>query len=378
MNETKSKSAVAAVILAAGTSSRVGTPKQLLPIGAGMAETLLERVIANVRRSRVGETVVVLGHAEREIRERVPLEGVRVVVNENYREGMGTSLGAGIAALTWQTEAALIVLADQPFVRPRTLDRLIEEYEEHRPQILVPVYRGFRGNPVLVDRSVFPELMRLKGEVGCRAIFGSHLGNIRKVPVDDAGILADIDEAGDVEKLRRFAEGHEDASEMGEAIDLKGRDELVARATGAELVLVGREPLLLALAQLARVARFRVTMVDPLATPEEAPEADRVLRSLDFSRLPANPERYVVIASGGKFDEDAVEQAIEAGAAYVALVARKARAQEILERLGRKGVSREKLGRVRAPAGLAIGAETPEEIAVSILAEIVAQRRGRA
>jgi molybdenum cofactor cytidylyltransferase len=378
LNEKTATPRVSAVILAAGMSSRMGTPKQLLPVGPGAGETLLGRVVDNVRRSRVAEIVVVLGHAADEIRRRVPIEGVRVVMNEEYREGMGSSLRVGLGAVDPQSEAALIVLADQPFIRPATLDRLIEEYGRQRPQIAIPVYRGFRGNPVLLDRSVFPEVMQLHGDIGCRAIFGSHLENILKVPVEDAGILADIDSAGDLEKLRGFAERGDTEPEILEGVDLAGRDRLaLGEPTNGrpELVLVGREAVSLALAKLARVVNFSVTIVDPLLAPGELPEADRVLRVLDFSRLPENRERYVVVASRGKFDEEAVEQALGTNAAYIALVSRKARAQEILRSLELKGIAREKLERVRAPAGVKIGAETPEEIALSILAEIVAERR---
>ncbi|MDE3138134.1 MAG: XdhC family protein, partial [Acidobacteriota bacterium] len=218
----------------------------------------------------------------------------------------------------------------------------------------------------------------LHGDIGCRAIFGSHLENFLKVPVDDAGILADIDSASDLEQLRSFAERGETEPAILERVDLAGRDQLaVGEPTDGrpELVLVGREAVSLALAKLARVVNFSVTIVDPLLAPGELPGADRVLRVLDFSRLPANRERYVVVASRGKFDEEAVEQAIETGAAYVALVSRKARAQEILRSLEMKGIAREMLEHVRAPAGIDIGAETPEEIALSILAEIVAERR---
>jgi xanthine/CO dehydrogenase XdhC/CoxF family maturation factor len=222
--------------------------------------------------------------------------------------------------------------------------------------------------------------MQLRADIGCRAIFGRHLENILKVPVGDAGILADIDEASDLEKLRGFAESGEEEPAILEAVDLAGRDLPGAEKAAPqqpELVLVGREPVSLALARLAHVLHFNVTIVDPTLALQEVPEADRVLRMLDFSRLPPNADRYVVVASRGKFDEEAVEQALVANAAYVALVSRKARAQEILRSLAMKGIATEELANVRSPAGLDIGAETPEEIALSILAEIVAERRRR-
>ena len=146
---------------------------------------------------------------QRRLCAQIALEGVKVVVNEQYREGMGSSLRTGLAALAPDIKAALIVLADQPFVRPATLDRLIDRYVESGAQIVIPTYRGFRGNPVLLDRSVFAEVMALTGDVGCRAIFGSHTEGIVKVPVDDVGILLDIDSNDDFERLQRFAGGEE-------------------------------------------------------------------------------------------------------------------------------------------------------------------------
>jgi xanthine dehydrogenase accessory factor len=154
---------------------------------------------------------------------------------------------------------------------------------------------------------------------------------------------------------------------------LESRKDLAAEAP--ELVVVGRDEVAQALAELGNVMQFTVTVVDPLLRLEGLPEADRVLHTMDFSLLPAASERYVVVASRGQFDEEAVEQALRVNAAYVALLANKKRAQELLASLRIQGMSAEKLAGIRAPAGLNIGAETPEEIALSIMAEIVATRR---
>ena len=124
---------------------------------------------------------------------------------------------------------------------------------------------------------------------------------------------------------------------------------------------------------LGRMMKFTVTVVDPFLTLGQAPGADRILRVLDFSRLPG--EKYVVIASRGRFDEEAIEQALDHGAAYVALVANRRRAQEIIGSLKSKGADPQKLARLHAPAGIEIGAEGPDEIALSIMAEIIAERR---
>jgi molybdenum cofactor cytidylyltransferase len=96
------------------------------------------------------------------------------------------------------------VLADQPFVRPETIDRIIERYRSSDAEIVIPFYDGQRGNPVLLDRSVFSEAMALQGDAGARAIFGSHAGGIEKVDVDDSGILLDIDGRADYERLSGY------------------------------------------------------------------------------------------------------------------------------------------------------------------------------
>ena len=357
---------VAAIVLAAGISRRIGTHKQLLRLGG---KSLLERTLDNVRGSAVDEIILVLGAAADEVRQQLTTDGIHVVVNPDFQQGMGTSLRTGLAAVSPSMRGALIVLADQPFVRSSTLDRMIARWQKHAPQILIPLYRGFRGNPVLLDRSVFPELMNLTGDIGCRAIFGSHAESIHRVAVDDVGILLDIDTTEDWE---RFSSLGDPPSHFQGMIDLEGRKNTEDRP---ELVIVGRDAMARALAKLARILEFSVTIVDPLLSLDQLPEADRVLHVLDFSRL-GEAERYVVVASRGQFDEEAVEQAMRANANYIALMASRQRAEEIFQSLALRGLPAEKLAAVRAPAGVDINAATPTEIALSIMAEIVAARRG--
>jgi len=338
----------------------MGTPKQLLRMGG---ETLLGIALETLRKTQVREIVVVLGASADAIRREVELDRAKVVINEAYQEGMGTSLRAGLEAVGPGAKAALVVLADQPFLQPSTVDKLIEQHQQGRPQIVIPLYRGFRGNPVLLDRSVFAELAGLTGDIGCRAIFGSHTENILKVPVDDAGILLDVDTPADVEMVQ---EAH-----AREAVEWEGREPLADRP---QLVVVGQEGVALALVKLGGLLHFTVIVVDPFLTAAQT-GADGVLHTLDFSRLPAAAGTYVAVASRGRFDEEAVEQALLAKADYVALVSNKKRAQEIVASLRARGVTPENLAALRAPAGIAIGAEGPEEIALSVMAEIVAERR---
>ena len=190
---------VAAIVLAAGRSTRMGQAKQLLPLGE---TTVLEATLANVRHSAASEVILVLGAAAESIQNRISPHNFRTVINPEYAEGMASSLRAGIAALSPQTEAALIVLADQPFVRPETLDHLIAEYARTRQPILIPTWQGTRGNPVLLGRAIFPEVMQLQGDAGCRAIFGRHPNAILNVEVKDEGILLDIDNQEDYQRVK--------------------------------------------------------------------------------------------------------------------------------------------------------------------------------
>ncbi|MFL6388971.1 MAG: NTP transferase domain-containing protein [Terriglobales bacterium] len=100
-------------------------------------------------------------------RRRGITERVRIVRNQDYQQGMALSLRTGLAGLDPQAKAALIVLADQPFVEPGTINQLIACHQESKPQVVIPPFNGFRGNPVLLDRSVFAELQSLTGDIGC-------------------------------------------------------------------------------------------------------------------------------------------------------------------------------------------------------------------
>lgn len=193
---------ISAVVLAAGRSTRMGEAKQMLRLGG---RSMLERTLENVGASGVQEVVLVLGFAAEAIRREISepsLDGVRVVVNENYKSGMASSLRAGLEAASPAMDAALIVLADQPFVRPDTMRRLFEVHRDSGAKIVAPSYEGRRGNPVLLDRSIFAEAMSLEGDVGCRAIFANHADGMVCIEVDDPAVLADIDTREDYERLR--------------------------------------------------------------------------------------------------------------------------------------------------------------------------------
>lgn len=188
---------ITALILAAGESKRFGEPKQLARI-AGKA--LLQHAIDCVNASRADEVLLVLGAHADEIREQIDPGRARVAVNANYAGGMSTSIIAGVKAASEETSAVMIVLADQPFVLPQTLDHLIDQYEEKHPSAVIPTHNGSRGNPVIVGRALFGEMLELTGDTGCRAILRDHAESVVMLAVDDPGVVMDVDTVEDLSR----------------------------------------------------------------------------------------------------------------------------------------------------------------------------------
>jgi molybdenum cofactor cytidylyltransferase len=182
---------IPAIVLAAGQATRFGRPKQLVVLGE---KPLLQHVLDNLTLSKIDIIVVVLGAYATEIREQIQFGRACTILNPDYADGMSTSIQAGLRAI--EAEAAMIVLADQPFVTARTFDALIDEYRRVKPSVVLPTFHGSRGNPVIVDRSLFAEMMEIRGDIGFRSIFGNH--PVHLLPVDDRGVVQDIDTPEDI------------------------------------------------------------------------------------------------------------------------------------------------------------------------------------
>jgi len=193
---------ISAIVLAAGESRRMGQTKQLLK---WESKTMLQQVLDNLFNSRVEEVILVLGHEAERILEKVDTRRVKLVINQNYREGMITSIQQGLLALHEQAESFFIVLADQPGIGPEIFDRLISEFKRSTPQknIVLPTYRGRRGHPALFGLKYKKEAGRLKGDVGLRQIIREHPEDILAVEVDSDSILQDIDTPDDYDQQLR-------------------------------------------------------------------------------------------------------------------------------------------------------------------------------
>jgi molybdenum cofactor cytidylyltransferase len=182
--------AVAAVVLAAGGSRRMGQPKQLLLVDG---QPMVTRVVQAVLAAGLSDVVVVLGAAADEVQPELAGLPVRLTVNKAWREGMASSLRAGLALVSPTAEAALFVPADLPRLTAQTITAVVDCFAGTGKPIVIPTWQGCRGNPVLFARRLFPELLAVQGDQGGRALFASHQQDIALVEVGDEGILLDVD-----------------------------------------------------------------------------------------------------------------------------------------------------------------------------------------
>ena len=191
---TDLQSAVAAIVLAAGESRRFGQPKQLLPVGD---KTMIQHVVDVVLDSPIEQVMVVLGCCAAETGASIASRPVQVVVNEKWKSGLSSSVRAGLSALKPGIGAALFILADQPGITTEVIAKLVQRYRQTRAPIIVPTHYGRRGNPVLFARSLFAELMRVKGDQGGRRLIAEHEDELEEIEVQTEAIFTDIDTADD-------------------------------------------------------------------------------------------------------------------------------------------------------------------------------------
>ena len=183
---------IAALILAAGESSRMGTDKALLLY---RGRTFLEHILATLREAGVNRVAVVLGHHAEEIRPAVKLDGAKVVINPDYRRGQTSSLQTGLRAIDpTDVGAVVLCLVDHPAVSAKVVRNLISEFKESHAPVVIPTYQGQRGHPVLIARPLFSEMLALGPDEGANTVVRKYREETRFVEVDDPGILADVDD----------------------------------------------------------------------------------------------------------------------------------------------------------------------------------------
>ena len=186
------KRRVAAVVLAAGRSTRMGAVNKLIAEigGKPLVRIAAEQALA----SRASPVIVVTGHQHEMVEAALAGLPVRVVHNPDYAEGLGTSLKAGIAAVPPEANAAIVCLGDMPQVDAGLIDKLIAAFDPEKGALVVtPVIEGRRGNPVVWSRRFFNDLMQVQGDVGARHLIGNYVEAVVEVPVTGDAALVDVD-----------------------------------------------------------------------------------------------------------------------------------------------------------------------------------------
>lgn len=210
---------VAAILLAAGRSRRMGAFKPLLPFGAG---SVIETCINNLVAAGCAEIVVVVGHRAEEVRARLSHLPVRFALNDAAGSEMGVSIARGVEALAQGNGAAgavLVALADHPAVGAQEIEEVIAAHRRTLARLVVPEWQGRGGHPVLVSRSLRASLLNLDSTGGLRALFEAHAGEVLRVPVASPYIARDMDTWEDYRAL------HEEVFGVPPTVTLLSRQE---------------------------------------------------------------------------------------------------------------------------------------------------------
>lgn len=192
---------IAALILAAGKSSRMQGPNKLLMDVGG--KPMVAHIVDAALESSARPVIVVTGNAEAEIRAALSGRAVTFVHNPDYADGLSTSLRTGLRALPDEADGALVCLGDMPDIRAAHLDRLIAAFDpEEGRTICVPIVAGKRGNPVLWGRDWFAAMMDVKGDTGAKHLIGENADAVCEVPMPDDAALRDIDTQAELDARR--------------------------------------------------------------------------------------------------------------------------------------------------------------------------------
>jgi molybdenum cofactor cytidylyltransferase len=183
---------LAAVILSAGASSRMGRPKALLPYREG---TFLEHLIQVTRHPRIGVTRVVLGAGAETIQSAAKLDPSVVVLNRDWELGQLSSICAGVRSLEGiDTDGIVLCPVDHPLVSARLVSELVERFYDEKKSIVLPTYKGKRGHPVIFSNQLFSELLAAPAEMGARVVVWAHSADVLEVPTDEEGVILNLND----------------------------------------------------------------------------------------------------------------------------------------------------------------------------------------
>ena len=196
MSEAKTPS-ISAILLAAGKSERMGQNKLLLPFGG---RTVVQCTLDNLLASRAGEVIVVLGSKAQEINECIGNRRALVVLNPNFAKGMSTSLITGLGMVGNQAKFIIVALGDQPLVTPQVYNKLIEAAMGTDKGMVVPTYKGERGNPILISTGYRGDMLKQTGDIGGRELLKAYPDDVLEVPVESEGVIINLNTKEEYEK----------------------------------------------------------------------------------------------------------------------------------------------------------------------------------
>jgi CTP:molybdopterin cytidylyltransferase MocA len=184
---------LAVAILAGGESRRMGSPKALLDYHG---KTFVEHLIDATRHPRVGVLRVVLGAKAEEIRAQLPfVDPASVVINQNWPTGQLSSIRAAILSLpTAETEGLMLCPVDHPMISQAAVSQLIAAFDSTQKSVVLPIYEGRRGHPVIFRASLYEELLKASPEVGARQVVWAHADELAEVLTEDKGVTLNIDD----------------------------------------------------------------------------------------------------------------------------------------------------------------------------------------
>jgi molybdenum cofactor cytidylyltransferase len=172
----------------------MGELKQLMPFGRS---TIVEQVVDNLLCSAVDEVIAVVGYEAEDVMKAIAVKPIKLVINPDYEQGMSTSIITGLKLVNSGVQGVMLVLGDQPLVNSQIINRLIEEFYNHDKGIVVPVYRGRRGHPIIFAVKYKEQLQELSGDVGGIQIIEDHPDDILEVSVDSESVVVDFDTTDD-------------------------------------------------------------------------------------------------------------------------------------------------------------------------------------
>jgi molybdenum cofactor cytidylyltransferase len=188
---------LAAVILSGGASRRMGSPKALLSY---QGRPFLEHLLDVARHPKIGVRRIVLGADAEPIAKEVDLSPDEIVINEEWEKGQLSSTQTAIRSLPPETDGIILLLIDHPLISSTLVGELVEAFYTSRKAIVLPVYEGRRGHPVIFSSALYPELMNAPLETGARSVVWAHAGEVQIVHTNEEGCVLNLNDPGTMQK----------------------------------------------------------------------------------------------------------------------------------------------------------------------------------